>query len=326
MKEFYEGKLHHMEQLLDRKEEERQKMIVELERMKENNHDTSELEEQLKKQDEHIEGIRKQKRQLKDLTAVSSKNATEIRKLQDDVRSMKERKVSMQKQLAEERKFHAAEIKKLKKEMLQKDRETRKLQKNLNQKKSEAEKANHMAKAKVAQLGQLRAKYKDAEKTIRMLQIKKGVMKKAGLDSVIVGRRGNDATGRKQKRDPVDDGRSVDVDSLRDYFDRKVAEVGRAESLADKLARGWEDHFQLSLERGELAQQNSKESKEEIQALDLRIQYEEERIRKLANRIGKVPLSDEGYDPGSNLVNSILYGKDFKQICGGKSRHLISRI
>ena len=128
-----------MEQMLDQKEEERQKIILELERMKDNNHDTRELEEQLKEKEEHIAGIRKQKLKLKDLTAVSSRNAAEIRKLQNDVRSMKERKVSMQKQLTEERKAHAMEIKMLKKEMMQKDRETRKWQKISNQKTSEAE-------------------------------------------------------------------------------------------------------------------------------------------------------------------------------------------
>ena len=308
-----------MEQLLDQKEEERQKMVIELERLKENNHDTSELEEQLKKQDEHIEGIRKQKRQLKDLTAVSSKNAAEIKKLQDDVKSMKEKKVSMQKQLAEERKAHAMEIKMLKKEMLQKDRETRKWQKISDQKKSEAEKANQMAKMKVAQLGQLRAKYKDAEKTIRMLQIKKGVMAKAGLDSVMVGRRGAENKSKVQSRDPSNDGRSIDVDSLRDYFDQKVAEVGRKESLADKLARGWEEHFQLTMKRSELAQQDPQDCKEEIQALDLRIQYEEERIRKLANRLGKRQLQGGGGARVSSHTNSILYGKDFNEICSGKN-------
>ena len=119
-----------MEQMLDQKEEERQKIILELERMKDNNHDTRELEEQLKEKEEHIAGIRKQKLKLKDLTAVSSRNAAEIRKLQNDVRSMKERKVSMQKQLTEERKAHAMEIKMLKKEMMQKDRETRKWHSN----------------------------------------------------------------------------------------------------------------------------------------------------------------------------------------------------
>ena len=315
MKEFYEGKLHQMEQLLDKKEEERQKIIIELERLQESNHDTKEIEAQLKKQDEHIAGIRKQKRQLKDLTAVSSKNAAEINKLQSDVKSMKERKVSMQKQLAEERKAHANEMKRLKKEMLQKDRETRKWQKISNQKTSEAEKANMMAKNKTAQLGQLRAKYKDAEKTIRMLQIKKGVMAKAGLDPIMVGRK--EAAG-DQSRNPASDGRSVDMDLIRDYFDFKVAEVGRKESLADKLARGWEAHFQLTLERSELAQEDPEESKDELQALDLRIQYEEERIRKLANRIGKGQGRKSDNNGSSTQPNSILYGAEFKKLCNGE--------
>jgi myosin heavy subunit len=319
MKEFYEGKLHQMEQLLEQKEDERMKLIIELERLKANNSDTREVEAQIKKQEEHIEGIRKQKRQLKDLTAVSSKNASEIKKLQNDVRSMKERKVAMQRQLAEERKAHANEIKMLKKQVLQKDRETLKWKRQADRKMSEAERATQMAKAKMGQLGQLRAKYKDAEKTIRMLQIKKGVMAKAGLDSVIVGRRDNDRKGKPQRdqtRGPSNDARAVDVDSLRDYFDSKVAEVGRKEALADKVARGWEEHFQLTWKRTELAQDESEESKEELQALDLRIKYEEDRIRKLANKLGKRQPVDLGEENCDQVV-SFLYGTDFKKICNG---------
>lgn len=304
--------MHQMEELLDKKEDERQKIIIELERLQENDHDTKEIEAKLKKQDEHIAGIRKQKRQLKDLTAVSSKNATEINKLQSDVKAMKTKKVTMQKQAAEDRKAHANEMKRLKKEMAQKDRELRKLQKISNKKASEAEKANMMAQNKTAQLGQLRAKYKDAEKTIRMLQIKKGVMAKAGLDPVMVGRK--EVTG-DQSRNPAGDGRSLDMDLIRDYFDFKVAEVGRKESLADKLARGWESHFQLTLERSELAENDSEESQDALQALDLRIQYEEERIRKLANRISKGQGRKKAEKGGLSQPNSILYGPEFRKLC-----------
>ena len=305
-----------MEQLLDQKEEERQKIIVELERLKENNHDTRELEEQLKKKEEHIAGIRRQKLQLKDLTAVSSKNASEIKKLQNDVKAMKERKVAMQKQLSEERKAHAVEIKRLKQELLRQDRERMRLQKISNQKTSEAEKANQVAKMKGQQLGQLRAKYKDAEKTIRMLQIKKGVMAKAGLDPVIVGRRGADKKTH-QSRNPSES-RAVDPDAVRDYFDHKVAEVGRKEALADKLARGWEEHMQLSMQRAALVEQDSETSKDEIQALDLRIQYEEDRIRKLAHRLGKKQSFEAGDKEQRDQSDSILYGKEFHKLCHGK--------
>lgn len=226
----------------------------------------------------------------------------------------------MQKQLAVERKAHAQEIKRLKKEVMQKDRETRKWQKISDQKTSEAAKANHMAQMKAQQLGQLREKYKDAEKTIRMLQIKKGVMAKAGLDSVIVGRRGKDTSStRDQGRNPANDGRVVDVDSLRDYFDTKVAEVGRKEALADKLARGWEEHFQLTLQRGELVGREAAESKDDIQALDLRIQYEEDRIRKLAHRLGKgAPPVPGNAAQHTDQNSSFLYGKDFAKLCNGE--------
>jgi hypothetical protein len=254
------------------------------------------------------------------LTAVSSKNEAEIRKLQNDVHAMKERKVSMQKQLAEERKAHAQEIKRLQKEFLQKDRETRKWQKISTQKTLEAAKANHIAQMKAQQISQLREKYKGAEKTIRMLQIKKGVMAKAGLDSVIVGRRGKDASSTsEQGRNPASDDRGVDVDSLRDYFDTKVAEVGRKEAFADKLARGWEEHFQLSLQRAELLQRETPESKDDIQALDLRIQYEEDQIRKLARRLGKgVPPAPGNDVQHTDQIGSFLFGKDFVKLCKGE--------
>lgn len=311
-----------MEQLLEHTEREREKLILELEELRNNNSDTRELEEELKKQEEHIAGIKKQKRQLKDLTAVSSKNAFEIQKLQNDVKFMKEKKVSMQKQLSEERKAHAMEIRMLKKEVIQKERETRKWQRAAGQKETEADRAQQMAKQKMGQLGQLRAKYKDAERTIRVLQVKRGIMAKAGLDSVMVGRRSSDKVKNATKESQNlsnDSSRIIDFDALRDYFDNKVAEVGRKESLADKVAHGWEEHFQLTLRREELIKGGTDAALEEVQALELRIQYEEDRIRKLAHGLTRRQTKSNIEERNeSKKIDSFLYDREFQKVMDGK--------
>lgn len=328
MKEFYEGKVHALEKLLDEKEGERDRLRKQLEVLKESNSDTKELEDRLQKQEEQISGIRRQKKQLKDLTSVSSKNSEKIDKLQNDVKMMKQKKVNMQKQLSEERKAHAHELKMLRKEVMQKDRETRKWHKLADQKDSQAEKASQMAKAKMEQLGQLRTKYKDAEKKIRMLSLKRGVMEKAGLDSVMIGRReafkgkptspAKAATSSTPTRVDKKDESRVDVESLSDYFEKRVTEVSRKEVVADKLAHGWEEHFELTSKRAELEKQPDSDT-DAIQAIDLRIQYEEDRIRKLANRLGKRDAAND--DKNVSTVAPYLFGVEYSQICKGISLH-----
>jgi hypothetical protein len=104
------------------------------------------------------------------------------------------------------------------------------------------------------------------------------------LDSVIVGRRSASKSSIQIAKS------TVDVDSIRDFLDKKVAAVGKKEATADKLAHEWEDHLELLTKKQELTKLRA--SKEAKQNIEVELKYKEERIRKLAEQLGKQPISE----------------------------------
>jgi hypothetical protein len=319
MREFYEGRLKEMQDALTEKETEREKLLEELKSAKTRNVSKG-LQEELRQKEAHIANLRKKQKELMDLTTVSSRNDSEITRLQNDVKEMKRRKVDLQKELREERKNHAKELKRLQKEALQKERELNKWKKVSNQREMEAERAAQMSKHRLEELGQMRNRYKDAEKKLRILSVKRGVMAKAGLDPVIVGRREPkkaNGSGRTKKTGRMDTRTMVNVDALRDYFDEKVATVAKKEALVDKLAKEWEDHFELTLRRQEEVD-NDEVSDEALQALAVQIQFKEDRIRQFAQRLGKQERPTETTsNSATDESDSFLFGKEFSKVCNG---------
>jgi len=156
------------------------------------------------------------------------------------------------------------------------------------------------------------------EKKLRVMSLKRGVMEKAGLDPVIVGRRdwnppGQDQSSRVTTRSNKKV--SIDTDALRDHLDQKVAEVVRKEAIVDKLAHEWEEHFELTSKRSELSEAVDAGAEEELQSLDLKIQFKEDRIRQLAQRLTKqkdIPKQ------GNPLTDTFLFSAEFRKICPGK--------
>jgi len=184
MRDFYEDKLRQMEVTLSEKESEREQLVDQLRRSKETDEGKKLLQHRLKEKEAHIASLRKKQKELSELTKVSSRNHAEITRLQTEVKTMKRRKVDLQKQLAQERKHHASEKKQLEKTAMQKEREVNKWKKVSTQRELQAQKANQVSKARLEEIGHLRAKYKDAEKKLRLASLKKGVLAKAGLDPV----------------------------------------------------------------------------------------------------------------------------------------------
>jgi len=319
MREFYEGKLQEMGEALNEKEHEREELLRELERSTQANQSTKELEDRLRDKENHIVNLRKKQVELRKLTAVSSRNDAEISRLQNDIHMMKRKKVDLQKQLTGERKHHAQEMKKLAMETLQKERELNKYKKISSQRQVEAQKAAQVSKARLQELGQLRSKYKDAEKKLRVLSVKRGVMAKSGLDSVLIGRRDSKRGGLNglQHTQAIATSEDLDADAMRDYFDLKVAEVVRKEALVNKLAEEWEEHFALSKRKEELLLDNSEESKEEAQSLVVQIQFKEDRIRQLARRLGKEEESADE-EKSASETNCFLFDKEFAKLTEGK--------
>ena len=298
-----------MELVLDEKESEREKLLRELEELREGDSKTAELRDRLLEKEKHIAGLRKKQKELMDLTSVSARNSNEINKLLEEVKQMKRKKVDLQKLLNDERKSHTTEIRKLQKSAIQKEREVNKLKKISNERSIEAAKATHMAKARLDELGQLRTKYKDAEKRLRMMSVKRGVMAKAGLDPVLVGRKGNQSGTLAKSR-------SVDPDLVRDFFDRKVAEVAKKEALVEKMAVEWEEHFEMLGRREELCKSIDDAHDLEVQALDVRIQFKEDRIRQLTSRLGKGLSAAPGDDHDRVRDDSFLFDAEFDQLTG----------
>lgn len=291
--------------------------MLELDRSKGGTDDEKkkELELRLRDKENHIVNLRKKQRELMNLTKVSARNSEDINRLRAEVRSMKRKKVDLQKQLGEERRQHIKEKRDMEKETMQKEREVNKWKKVSTQREVQAEKAQQVAKARLEEIGHLRSKYKDAEKKIRLLSVKRGVMAKAGLDPVIVGRRETSKAGVQQqgggKRKTV-----VDTEAMREHFDKKVAEVVRKEAIVDKLAHEWEDHFELSQKRQELVGSKDEASKDAIQSLDIQIGFKEDRIRQLAQRLAKP--EDGGKTKIQRKSQTFLFDEEFKKLCSGK--------
>jgi myosin heavy subunit len=304
---------------LREKEMEREQLVRELDQTKEVGV-SAEIASRLREKEKHIASLRKKQKELRNLTSVSSRNDSEISRLQTDVKSMKHKKVSLQKQMTEERKAHAIEVKRMQKTAMQKDREMSKLKKTSNQHEMQAQKANQVAKARLGELGNLRTKYKDTEKRLKRLSLKRGVLAKAGLDPIIVGRRDSDRT-KKEAASKVDGSRAgaiVDADLLRDHFDKKVADVVRKEAIVDRLAQEWEEHFELTLRRDELKLEDIEDAEDSLQSLSVRIRFKEDRIRHLAKRLGKQQQSTTASNVSSVQRDSFLYDDAFEKICKGK--------
>ena len=283
MREFYEEKLQQMETELREKEEEREQLVQQLQTAKTRG-STKDLQERLREKERYIASLREKQKELRSLTSVSHRNEMDIVRLRSDVTEMKRRRVVLQKELASERKKHANEVKQLQKNAIQKEREINKIQKISNQREMQAKKASLVAKARLEELNALRAKNRESERKLRMQSVKKGMMEKAGIDSVLVGQR--------LKREPVQTQRSsqssdIDADALRSLFDKKISDVVRKETLADKLAEAWEEHYDLSTQKQELLNSSISDAVDDIQAISIKIKYKQDRIRQLAKKFGK---------------------------------------
>jgi Tfp pilus assembly protein PilO len=307
MRLFYEGKLHEMEILLSKSEVETEKLSQELDRLDKGHGSEEEMKTKLQAKRLEVAHLRKKQAELTRLTSVATRNESQISNLRNEVTEMKHKKTDLQKQIVSERKLHSVEVQQLKKQTMQKERELYKVQRASDRNALEAERAKNMAKTRLGHLTQLKSKYKESEKKLRLQTLKRGVMSKAGFDHVMVGRR----QSRKRVEGREED---VKVDSLRDFFDQKVADVARKEALAEKLAQEWEEHLELSIQREEL--QVIHGSSENLEALNSQIKYKEDRIRQLASKLGKRQNSSDHHSHGDE---TFLFDQKFKQIVGSKS-------
>lgn len=302
-----------MEAELERKQAEREQLVQQLHTAKTRG-STKDLQERLAEKDQNIASLREKQKELRRLTSVSQRNELDIARLQNDVVDMKRKRVDLQKQLASERKRHADEVKQFKKSATQKDREMNKLQKISNQREWQAQKASQVAKARLEELNTLRAKNKEAEKKLRKFSVKKGVMEKAGIDSVLVGQRSQ--RDKMASRRTPERSSEVDADALRYLFDQKISEVVRKEALADKLAEEWEEHYELTNQKQGLLGSSDADAETDLQALSVKIKYKQDRIRQLAQKLGKQEQKGIHKTDGGKKDYE-LFDEQFRKLCKG---------
>ena len=254
-------------------------------------------------------------------------------RLRQDVTAMKRQKVELHQHMTKERKDHLSEVSQLKMLAMKRDREAVKWKQVSEKKKAEAENMQRMAKSHLEEVGKLRSKYREAEKRLRMQTLKRGVMARAGLDPLMVGRSttrrlspktstasaGSPAKVWRRWSKPSSNG--VVISKIRNYFDAKVAEVGQKEAAADKLAHEWEGHLELMSRKEELMKKSDNDIKEktneELEALNIQIQYKEGRIRQLSQRLGARVVKSGMSKNKAVIKNSLLEEKEFINICSG---------
>ena len=364
MREFYETKLEEMAAQVDAREQEREGLAAELESLKNEKDEQktskrfAKLSEDIKAKDAQIEKLRRRQKELAGLTRVPSRNDAVLARLKSDVTAMKRQKVDLQKQISSDRKAHLSEVAKLRKDATQRSREAAKWKATSERQKIEAERARNAAKSHVQEISKLRSRYRESEKRLRMQTLKRGVMEKVGLDPVLVGRRGvrssrpatappSASGGNQQKKikrkasaGTIND---VDIDRVRSFLDSKVADIGQKEATAEKLAEEWEQHLELTERKEQLLQEigdpdaNAGAIEDELEALNIQIQYREGRIRQLSKRLGggpspsgSAPKGDKAGGNASITGNAFLDDKEFKSLCAGapplSASHLTSKI
>lgn len=311
---FYEAKLTELKHALEEKESERDQLVRELQLAEEKNSSSEELKNRLLEKQEQIEALKKMQTNYKKHTGEASRNSADIARLsqlQDDVKNMKRRKADMQKELAYEKRHHAKEVNKLNKMVVQKDKEINKIRKISNQSATDAERAKAISKIRLEELSQLK-------KALRLY--KRGV----GLDPVLVGRRQTRKRGKGdlQMTDKSSTSKlsTVDIDSMRDYFDKKVACVVQKEAIVDKLSKEWEEYFELNTRLKDISSNPEEDSSETRETLEVKIRFKNDKIRKLAQRSRRQELPRETSSVGSLSPNdSFLFDSEFSKLCTGKS-------
>jgi hypothetical protein len=305
MRKFFEEKLADLLTALTEKEIERDQLKHELDLSEKRSGASQELMNLLEKKQEQIDSLKKMQANYKRQTMDSSQRSEGIDRLaqlQNDVKFMKKRKADMQKELALEKKHHMLELGKLNKMVSQRDREISKIQKISNQQSVDMEKAKAVSKNRFEELSQLK-------KALRLY--KRGV----GLDPVLVGRRqARSKSGRENERkfDSEEGHLPVFVaDSIRDYFDSKVAVVVRKEALVDRLAL---EYFDLITRR-----HDDTISSDTREALEIQIQFKNDKIRKIARRLHRQEISSGVADEELQKTGDcFIFDEQFSKLVLGK--------
>ena len=328
MKTFYQEKLRKMTHQLRDQVAEKSSLESELKKYEQDSQKYKDLKAALRAKEKHIDHLRSRQSEIESLTSIASRNESVIDNLKKEVSQMKQQKVTLQKQLVQERKDHERSLQQLRKKAFTFEKDASKAKQDLAKTLIQKQRVQEIAKSHADEVNQLRSKYKEAEKKLRMQTLKRGVMERAGIDPVLVGRRAKVSRQGSRSRAITSNSShqekraytSGDINQMRLFLDDKVAEISRKEVAADKLALEWEDHLELTTRKEQLvlACKSSKDValSDELEALDFQIQYKESRIRQLARRLSssRPKSAAGGKDQGHFLQDTMVDDRRFKEL------------
>lgn len=139
MKTFYEQRLLQLSSAMQEKEDERAKLLSELQELSTEKNESqlakeSKLREELKNKDEELKTMKRKQQELRSLAQAQSQYTSQLLKLETDIQTMKKQRVDLTKTLQQEKRNHiiqlsekVKEIDKLKKELLKASNEVKRL-------------------------------------------------------------------------------------------------------------------------------------------------------------------------------------------------------
>lgn len=301
-------------------EAEKATLEAELKKSEKDSQKYKELEQQLIAKQKHISELKKRQKEVKNLTSIASRNEAIILKLSSEIESMKKQKTSLEQQLAKERKEHNRSLQQWKKKAQTREKDVIMMRQQLAATIAQKEKVQGIAKSHAKEILELRSKYNTAEKKLRMQTLKRGMMEKAGIDPILVGRM--QVRGTRSSCAKLQNTSSTDVQKMRIFLDEKIAEIGRKEVVADKLAQEWEDHLELTTRKEQILAESKGKLKrsgltDEIEALEFQIEYKESRIRSLAAKLATKSSDPDENDSKGQHKDVLLDDGVFKNITSG---------
>jgi hypothetical protein len=263
MKAYYEQKLGHLSEEMASKQEERDRLAEELERVTsissvERGLEETRLIEQLKAQDEELQAMKKRQDALKQLSQVQStaRYSQQLSKLQSDIVNMKRARVDLTKTLQVEKKHHLValnekvkEIDQLKRQLLKSHGEVRRLGRD-------KELAEHRVKDALREGAVLKRRASQENASAKFAPLSQP--SSGDPPSIASAREALKAISKTATR--WSNKRMLTETELKTkrWLDVRIAEISAREAAAEALRRQYEQQLELLARKERLEQEHQK--------------------------------------------------------------------
>lgn len=248
MKTFYEQRLQALSSAMQEKQNEREKLLLELQEIADKNSEAeviksreTKLREELRNKDEELKLMKKKQQELRNLAQAQTQYTLQLTRLETDIVSMKKQRVDLTKQLQTEKRNHMAaltekarEIDRLKKELLKASSEVKRLGKaseTAEMKMKEAMKEGAILRRRASDFARL---HEAASATNTRLALK--AISTATIKQKTVGKK------------------AVTEDEIRarKWINQRVAEISTKEAVIENLKIQYEQQLELLQRKEEL--------------------------------------------------------------------------